>query len=186
MNKTEKNEKLTSKGTLKKFKKNVKGITLIALVVTIIVLLILAGVAINLSVGENGIFKRAQNAKDITEQAEENEQKAMTQLEATMSLQNEEYIDSNGDKAIIPKGFAVSKENIIEDGLVILDAKGNEFVWVPCTENEYKEADDSWTKYEYDNKTWTDEQALNIGLESIKNMEDFILQDMKLAFRKTQ
>lgn len=39
--------------------KNVQGITLIALVVTIIVLLILAGIALNLTIGQNGIFSRA-------------------------------------------------------------------------------------------------------------------------------
>ena len=39
-----------------------KGITLIALVITIIVLLILAGVSINLVVGEGGILGKAQNA----------------------------------------------------------------------------------------------------------------------------
>lgn len=38
-----------------------QGITLIALVITIIILLILAGVTINLTIGENGIFKLAQN-----------------------------------------------------------------------------------------------------------------------------
>ena len=42
-----------------KLKKQVKGITLVALVVTIIVLLILAGVAINFSIGEDGIFRKA-------------------------------------------------------------------------------------------------------------------------------
>ena len=45
------------------FKKE-KGITLIALVVTIIVLLILAGVAISLTIGSNGILTRSQNAVD--------------------------------------------------------------------------------------------------------------------------
>ena len=53
-----------SKKLLEKIKKQVQGITLIALVVTVIVLLILAGVAINLTVGDNGLFKRAQNAAD--------------------------------------------------------------------------------------------------------------------------
>ena len=48
--------------TLKNIKRQVKGITLIALVVTIIVLLILAGVAISLTIGNNGIFTRAQVA----------------------------------------------------------------------------------------------------------------------------
>lgn len=44
--------------------KNQKGITLIALVITIIILIILAGVAINLSIGENGIFKKAEQGRD--------------------------------------------------------------------------------------------------------------------------
>lgn len=47
-------------------KKN-KGITLIALVVTIIVLLILAGISINMLTGQNGILKRAIEAKKNTE-----------------------------------------------------------------------------------------------------------------------
>ena len=50
-------------------KKQVKGITLIALVVTIIVLLILAGVAISLIIGQNGIFTRAQTAVVLNENA---------------------------------------------------------------------------------------------------------------------
>lgn len=42
------------------------GITLIALVITIIILIILAGVAINLTLGENGIFVKAKYAKEET------------------------------------------------------------------------------------------------------------------------
>ena len=45
------------------------GITLIALVITIVVLLILASVAINITVGENGIFNRAIQAKEQFEMA---------------------------------------------------------------------------------------------------------------------
>ena len=40
--------------------KSTKGITLIALVVTIIVLLILAGIAISVLLGDNGILLNAQ------------------------------------------------------------------------------------------------------------------------------
>ena len=43
--------------------KNQKGITLVALVVTIIVLIILAGISINLLLGENGLITKAQDAK---------------------------------------------------------------------------------------------------------------------------
>ena len=44
--------------------------------------------------------------------------------------------DSTGDEktVTIPAGFAVSQvegENMIADGLVIIDQNGNEFVWVP-------------------------------------------------------
>lgn len=60
------------------FKKE-NGITLVALVVTIIVLLILAGVAISLTIGNNGLFTRAQNAADTWGKGEENTYKAMNE-----------------------------------------------------------------------------------------------------------
>ena len=50
------------KERIDRLKRDVKGITLVALVITIIVLLILSGVAINLTIGSNGIFTRAGNA----------------------------------------------------------------------------------------------------------------------------
>ena len=46
-----------------------KGITLVALVVTIVVLLILAGVSINLVLGENGLINNAKEAKNKTTDA---------------------------------------------------------------------------------------------------------------------
>ena len=50
-----------------------KGITLVALVITIVVLLILAAVAIVSLTGENNIITKAQNAKDQTNQAQQQE-----------------------------------------------------------------------------------------------------------------
>ena len=55
-------------------RKNARGITLIALVITIIVLLILAGITINALSGENGILKRATQAKSKTGRANALEQ----------------------------------------------------------------------------------------------------------------
>lgn len=63
------------------FKKEEKGITLVALVVTIIVLLILAGVAISLTIGQNGIFTRAQNATKTWDEASGNETNTMNTFE---------------------------------------------------------------------------------------------------------
>lgn len=117
-----------------KLKNNQKGITLIALVITIIVLLILAGVTIATLTGENGILTRIQNAKNQTEDAEDDELRKLTALEAATNIENQPYTDKNGDTATIPAGFAVSQvegENTIEDGLVIIDKNLNEFVWIP-------------------------------------------------------
>lgn len=44
--------------------KTISGITLITLVITIILLIILAGVVINVTIGENGIISKAKNAKE--------------------------------------------------------------------------------------------------------------------------
>ena len=56
-----------------KILKQNKGITLIALVITVIVLLILAGITINLTIGQDGILKRAEEAGKNYVEAAENE-----------------------------------------------------------------------------------------------------------------
>ena len=61
--------------------KNKKGITLIALVITIIVLLILAGVAIAMLSGENGILRKAADAKTKTEEGQEREEMSLVMSE---------------------------------------------------------------------------------------------------------
>ncbi len=111
-----------------------KGITLISLVITIIVLLILAGVTIATLTGDNGILTKASKAKEKTQVASEDELRKLTMLEASTNLGNQQYTDKNEDTATIPAGFAISQieeENTIENGLVIIDANGNEFVWIP-------------------------------------------------------
>ena len=65
---------------MKKFRKN-RGITLIALIITVIVLLILVGVTINLTIGENGLITKAQEAKNKTEQAQKDEQNTLNSYE---------------------------------------------------------------------------------------------------------
>ena len=120
---------------IRKLKKQVKGITLIALVVTIIVLLILAGVAISLTIGQNGIFSRAQTAVNTWRNAETNEQLAMGELEDWM----DGYMNGNGgnqgggdqdDEVIvntvkIPKGFYYVG-GAKDTGLVISDNRADE------------------------------------------------------------
>lgn len=145
---------------IRKIKKQVKGITLIALVVTIIVLLILAGIALNLTIGENGIFARAQNAVNVYEQAATNEQMA---LEEGADL-IEDYLNGNGGGTAlgditgyetsntvtqdkygnpikVPAGFKVVNPNDdVTKGIIIEDVSangegsttiGSQFVWIP-------------------------------------------------------
>ena len=59
---------------------NQRGITLIALVITIVILIILATVSINVVLGEGGLIQRAQQAKDMTEQAALEEQEGLNSL----------------------------------------------------------------------------------------------------------
>ena len=79
--------------------KSTKGITLVALVVTIVVLLILAGITITYVLGDNSIFKLAQDAKNKTEEAIRNEQDDFNNLK--------DYIDESLGKVKIPEGLEV-------------------------------------------------------------------------------
>ena len=104
-------------------------------------MLILAGVTIAALSGDNGILNKATTAQERTEQAGDQELRRLTSLEATTNLENQLYTDENGNTATIPVGFAVSQvegENIIADGLVIIDSIGNEFVWVPVSQENFE------------------------------------------------
>ena len=73
-------------------KKETNGITLIALVVTIVVLLILAGVSINMVLGQNGIVTKSKDARDKTEQAKQNDLASMDQVVKDM----DDILNDNG------------------------------------------------------------------------------------------
>ena len=113
--------------------KNNKGITLVALVVTIVVLLILAGVSINLVLGDNGIVKKAQDAKTKSAEASENDLKGMNSLVSEM----EGVLNGNSGKTepetepYLPSDdFHYDTSTSVDTGLVIQDGSGNEYVWV--------------------------------------------------------
>ena len=140
-----------------------RGITLIALVITIIVLLILAGISISMLTGQNGILNRASEAKEKTEISSKDEQRKLAQAEALMNTEKTTY-----KGVTLPEGFAPTKidgEDSIDDGLVITDGYGNEYVWVevPKTDTVYPTAglniteftDEEYTKIENDLHEYT-------------------------------
>ena len=133
--------------------KNNKGITLVALVVTIVVLLILAGVSINLVLGNNGIIAKAKDAETKSAEASQNDLKGINGLVSEM----EGALAGNGSTGsgsgnggaggsgadtkvpaeataetapYFPDNTFTKKEGTIDTGLVIQDASGNEYVWV--------------------------------------------------------
>lgn len=79
-----------------------KGITLIALVITIIILLILTGVTLNLIVGEHGIFKIAEEAREKQSRAVvyEKVNVMLSEYAAKRYTENKELIDFLNEKKI--------------------------------------------------------------------------------------
>ena len=123
-----------------------------------------------MSIGQNGIFRRAQNAVEKYEEAAKNEQSELNKVSDIM----DGYLNGNGgnqgeyntastvadaikqnkpfekDTTItdscnptnsirVPAGFKVAQDSAttVEDGIVIEDRDGNQFVWIPAkTEDE--------------------------------------------------
>ena len=67
--------------------KKERGITLVALVVTIVVLLILAGISLNLAIGNEGILTRSKEATNKYEKQAENEQQGLNDVDDWMDEQ---------------------------------------------------------------------------------------------------
>lgn len=101
--------------------KNNQGITLVALVVTIVVLLILAGVSINLVIGNNGLITKAQEAKEKTQQAAEND---VSDMESLAEFVNTE---AGSNTSSIPDTGNTDADNLISfsiDGIPYKAEKG--------------------------------------------------------------
>ncbi len=79
MNQSKINEKKLNKRKIKRLSE--QGVTLVALVVTIIIMLILAGVALNVTLGDNGLFKMSKRAVEEYEKAEQAEKAGLDNLE---------------------------------------------------------------------------------------------------------
>ena len=102
------------KSNLKKCKNN-SGITLIALVITIIVLIILAGISINLLLGDNGIIKKAQQAGIASEKASDMEK---IQLAATEALIEAKTGNGNLTNTFVSALDQSKVKNVVSNGSV--------------------------------------------------------------------
>ena len=128
-----------------------KGITLVALVITIIILLILATISIQ-SLTNTGLFAKAQEAKEKSQNAEENQAKTLNEYEDELNkyisgdvktpvkkvsdnigsvlstTDNTELEDAYGNKIVVPAGFKIVSDSTtnnaqtVNQGIVIEDA----------------------------------------------------------------
>ena len=122
------------------------GITLIALVVTIIVILVLAGVSISMLTGENGILKRAAQAKTRTQDSQSEELSAMSQLENEMLNQQDDGFDKT--KGVNRPQLATGMTRIMfndptdsKSGTVIKDGENG---WSQNDWYDYTESTKKW------------------------------------------
>ena len=86
-----------------------RGITLIALVITIIVLLILAGVTINMVLGDDGIIAQAKESTEVNKEGR--------LKEAVKVYEAEKEIEKNGGTAARTEEEFF--EDLFEENLVI-------------------------------------------------------------------
>ena len=91
-----------------------RGITLIALVITIIILLILAGIVINLTIGENGIMKKAIQAGKNYDEAGAREKLEL----ALVDLQTQKIIDSTYNETTYIDNYLTKKHMTVDGNIV--------------------------------------------------------------------
>ena len=134
---------------IKKIGKDIKGITLVALVVTIIILLILAGVAISFTIGEDGIFRKAQEATRLYENAQKNEMISLEEISNYIDDVNKGNINNEEDEEEINKN--IPNKPRLKQGMTAV--KFNEPTETSIgTIVETNENDSTW--YNYEEKKW--------------------------------
>ena len=116
--------------------KQEKGITLIALVITIVILLILAGLTINLALGDGGLAQKAKEATENYQLAQEAEEDLIQELEANMNPTEEGYNSQEG-----------VNEPVLTEGMIAVTWDGSS--WVKADEST-----SDWYAYDTTNKQW--------------------------------
>ena len=179
-------------------KRKERGITLIALVITIIVLLILAGVTINLTIGERGIFTTAQDASKKYTVASEREylQQDVLEYQMNATISDGKYTKlgvslydktaTNGEKwAIIQDKNNLENTygtgwNYIEEGTNLENYGKARYNWIMNYETgEIKELEkDNYNYFNFESTVAVKEglvfnyDSANVNVESLESFGD--------------
>ena len=131
---------------MQKLMKKQTGITLVALIVTVIVLILLAGISLNVTIGENGIITQAQRAKNETAQRQKEELGGLASLEQQID-------EATGKTYNIDKG--VNKPRLAEGMKAIKFTNPSESAKGELQNSN--ENDTDW--YDYNSKKWANSQT---------------------------
>lgn len=147
-------------------------------------LIILAGVSINLVVGDNGIITKAKLSKQLYQNAQEQEISSLESLAASMTAgkiakveNGVQYIgDGIGNIIPVPVGFSYLEGNK-DNGFVIKnDDDNNEFVWIPVTNMKY-----TYDRYAFATENLASSQSKGIYDEVSKSYK-IIRQDFEYSY----
>ena len=136
-----------------------RGITLLALIITVVIMIILAAVTLNITLGDGGLIDQAKTAAEATVNSAQSEQEQLDSLEQELAnllaepagppgigdikpgegepvdiFENTTEVKDDLDNSVwIPGGFGVAEDSgtKVEEGIVIEDGDGNQFVWIP-------------------------------------------------------
>ena len=145
--------------------------------------MILAGVSISLILDNNGIIQKSKEARREYGQARENEQADLNKVSEWIDKQ----ANGNGGgstilpdktdetKPYLPSGFTKDENTNLDNGLVIRDGTGNEYVWVEVPTSIYDNAD-----YNTETNTGDKKPASKDDAEKI----EYCLKKYASAYRK--
>ena len=137
---------------------NQAGITLIVLVVTIVVLIILAAITISAVFDDGGIMDKAKEAESKMNEGIQRDKDEVNTLANMLdnytkepkpkitdpSLKSDDRTtdsktiiskDEKGNQVVLPGGFKIADDSgdTVQEGIVIEDKDGNQFVWIPVS-----------------------------------------------------
>ena len=113
-----------------------RGITLIALVITIVILLILAGLTLNLALGDGALADKAKDAVKNYQLAQEQEEDVIEELEANINPTEEGYNEIEG-----------VNEPVLTEGMIPVTWNGTSWVKADASTS-------NWYAYNTTDKQW--------------------------------
>ena len=113
-----------------------EGITLIALVITIVILLILAGLTLNLTLGDGALADKAKDAVKNYQLAQEQEEDVIEELEANINPTEEGYNEIEG-----------VNEPVLTEGMIPVTWNGTSWVKADASTS-------NWYAYNTTDKQW--------------------------------